>query len=428
MAREPGFVQRLQTFRRDLHRHPEVGWETQRTVEQIVASLSVLGDGDFTIQEVITEVTLRNGTVRPLRGPAGLIATLRVGEQGRVPVIGLSADMDALRIPEATNRFNGAYRSQVEGVGHQCGHDLNATSVLGAAWVLHALYTRGRLPDGEYRFLWRPAEEALAGAAPMIAAGAMRDMAAVFGLHADPTKDIGTVASRAGAMMVGAGRFQMSLGDGSTAETRQSVQRAVAQITKDHFDDTPTIDDDYLSSGRETGPGIVRVFPQRDDRTLVGGFRFFAPVDTMAEALAAACGPAAECALRIDVGLPSLVNGEIAHTEARTAIEQLGLTYRDATRRDIAHMTSGRDPARAGRGYPSDDHSRYSVCAHNTFMFLGVAPPGETAPGSLHTPTFGFADEEALPIGTAVLAMSALNWAQHQPDTEFVPVDPAACR
>ena len=61
-------------------------------------------------------------------------------------------------------------------------------------------------------------------------------------------------------------------------------------------------------------------------------------------------------------------------------------------------------------------------------MFLGVAPPGEAAPGALHTPTFGFADEEALPIGTAVLAMSTLNWAQHQPDTEFVPVDPAVCR
>ena len=132
-------------WRRDIHAHPELGFEETRTAQVVAQKLEAFG------------IEVHRGV-----GKTGVVGVLRAGraEQGG-RAIGLRADMDALPIVEA-NTF--AHRSTQTGRMHACGHDGHTTMLLGAAKYL----AETRNFDGVVNFIFQPAEEGLGGARAML--------------------------------------------------------------------------------------------------------------------------------------------------------------------------------------------------------------------------------------------------------------------
>ena len=160
----------LMALRRDLHAHPELGFEEERTAG-IVARL--LDDAGITVHRGL--------------GDTGVVGTLQVGRGARR--IGLRADMDALAVPELVER---PYKSTVPGKMHACGHDGHTAMLLGAA--RHLAVTRNF--SGTVHFIFQPAEEGRGGARRMVEEGLFRlfPCDAVYGLHNMPGLAVDEIA------------------------------------------------------------------------------------------------------------------------------------------------------------------------------------------------------------------------------------------
>ncbi len=159
---------KLVEIRRDIHMHPELSNEEERTAKLVVERLKELGFTD-----------IKTGVAKH-----GVVALLKGTQDG--PCVAVRADMDALPIKELRAV---PYRSQNPGVMHACGHDVHVTCALGVAELLSK---HRDLVKGSVKFLFQPAEEAMPatfkgdwGAKLMVAEGVMENPkpAAVFGLH-----------------------------------------------------------------------------------------------------------------------------------------------------------------------------------------------------------------------------------------------------
>jgi hippurate hydrolase len=179
----------LTAFRRDLHAHPEIGFEEHRTASRVAEALRVAG-----VDEVHTGLA-KTGVV-------GVIHGRRPGVPARS--IGLRADMDALPILEE-NDF--AWRSSHRGLMHGCGHDGHTTMLVGAARYLAAT----RDFDGSAVLIFQPGEEGLAGAKAMIDDGLFErfPVEAVYAMHNWPALPAGTIGVNAGPMMAAADRIEI---------------------------------------------------------------------------------------------------------------------------------------------------------------------------------------------------------------------------
>ena len=175
----------LARWRHDIHAHPELGFEEDRTSAFVAEQLARFG------------CEVHRGV-----GRTGVVGVLRQGNGPKT--IGLRADMDALPIRE-TNRFD--YRSQNEGRMHACGHDGHTTMLLGAARYLAE--TRGF--DGTVNFIFQPAEEGLGGAKAMVEDKLFERFPSdtIFGMHNRPGLAIGKFAIRPGPMMAGGAYFDI---------------------------------------------------------------------------------------------------------------------------------------------------------------------------------------------------------------------------
>ncbi|WFU86501.1 M20 family metallopeptidase [Rhizobium sp. CC1099] len=160
----------LTSLRRDLHAHPELGFEEERT-SGIVA-------------ELLEEAGIK---VHRGLGGTGVVGTLQAGSGTRV--IGLRADMDALAMPEIAER---SYKSTVAGKMHACGHDGHTAMLLGAARHLAAV--KGF--SGTVHFIFQPAEEGRGGAKRMVEEGLFElfPCDAVYGLHNMPGLAVDEIA------------------------------------------------------------------------------------------------------------------------------------------------------------------------------------------------------------------------------------------
>jgi hippurate hydrolase len=175
----------LETIRRDIHAHPELCYEEQRTSDVVAARLS-----DWGIP-----------IVRGL-GVTGVVGIIKNGDSGRA--IGLRADMDALPMQEL-NTFEHASRHA--GKMHACGHDGHTAMLLGAAHYL----SQNRNFDGTVYLIFQPAEEGGAGARRMIEDGLFErfPMDAVYGLHNWPGMAAGKFGVVAGPMMASSNEFRV---------------------------------------------------------------------------------------------------------------------------------------------------------------------------------------------------------------------------
>ncbi|WP_345830082.1 amidohydrolase (plasmid) [Pantoea sp. BRR-3P] len=176
--------QQLVRWRRELHQHPELSDQEFATTERLTRWLQQL-----------------NVKLLPLALKTGVVAEIGHGE----PLIALRADIDALPIDEQTDN---PWRSQQPGVMHACGHDLHSSVMLGVAQQLQRI--EAQLP-GRVRILFQPAEEIFTGAKQLLAAGALNDVQAIFGLHNAPDLPTGTLRTRGGAYYANVDRFQINI-------------------------------------------------------------------------------------------------------------------------------------------------------------------------------------------------------------------------
>ena len=177
----------MQTWRHDIHRHPELAFEEQRTADKVAELLTGFG------LEVHRSI-----------GKTGVVAVLKKGNSERA--IGLRADMDALKILEQ-NKFE--HRSRNEGKMHACGHDGHTAMLLGAACYLAS---EGEF-DGSAIFIFQPAEEHGEGARAMIEDGLFErfPVEAVFAIHNFPSLATGKFAIRAGSIMAAEDNFEITI-------------------------------------------------------------------------------------------------------------------------------------------------------------------------------------------------------------------------
>jgi amidohydrolase len=171
-ALEPELVE----MRRDLHAHPELAWQEERTTALVADRLGAAG----------IEVQMLP--------KSGLIA--EVGTAGG-PLVALRADLDALPVDDLTED---PWASTTPGTAHACGHDVHTAALVGAGVALAELHRATPLA-GRVRLLFQPAEEVMPGGAlELISGGALDGVSHVFGLHCDPGVDVGVVGLREGPM------------------------------------------------------------------------------------------------------------------------------------------------------------------------------------------------------------------------------------
>ncbi|MEN4621669.1 M20 aminoacylase family protein [Pantoea agglomerans] len=187
-------MEHLVALRRDLHAHPELGFQEQRTSDIVANFLQQLG------------IEVHRGI-----GKTGVVGILKKGSSERM--IGLRADMDALPMQDQSGTD---WQSRLEQVSHACGHDGHTVMLLGAAEKL----ARDVSFDGSVCFIFQPAEEGLAGAKAMIDDGLFSRFPceAVYAIHNWPELPLGQVQTRPGAIMAAADRFDIRvLGGGGHA-------------------------------------------------------------------------------------------------------------------------------------------------------------------------------------------------------------------
>ena len=177
----------MTAWRRDIHAHPELGFQETRTSDLVAQKLESFG------------VEVHRGV-----GRTGVVGVIRNGKSGRS--VGLRADMDALPIHEE-NTFE--HKSRNDGRMHACGHDGHTSMLLGAAKYL----ARTRNFDGTVNLIFQPAEEGLGGARAMVEDGLFTRFPcqAVFGMHNRPGMPLGKFAVRAGPMMAGGAFFDIDV-------------------------------------------------------------------------------------------------------------------------------------------------------------------------------------------------------------------------
>ncbi|MEO8683340.1 MAG: M20 aminoacylase family protein [Devosia sp.] len=173
-------------LRHDLHAHPELGFEEERTSAIVAAQLEEVG------------ITVQRGL-----GRTGVVGTLQVGNGTRA--IALRADMDALAMPELTGL---TYQSQVPNTMHACGHDGHTVMLLAAARHL----ARTRQFSGTVHFVFQPAEEGRGGAQAMIADGLFTrfPVDAAYGLHNMPGLATDEMAVVAGPQLASSDSWEVS--------------------------------------------------------------------------------------------------------------------------------------------------------------------------------------------------------------------------
>jgi hippurate hydrolase len=184
------FHPELTALRRDLHAHPEIGFEEHYTAQRVVESLKVCG-----VDEIHTGI-----------GKTGVVALIHGKQRGSGQMMGLRADMDALPITEQ-NDF--AWKSARPGMMHGCGHDGHTAMLVGAGRYL----AETRQFDGTAVLIFQPGEEGFAGAKAMIEDGLFDrfPVKSVYGMHNWPQMKPGTVGVNPGPMMAAADRITIEI-------------------------------------------------------------------------------------------------------------------------------------------------------------------------------------------------------------------------
>lgn len=177
--------QNMVHIRRQIHRHPELGYQEENTAAIIADELNKLG------------IKATTGI-----GKTGVVGRIdSTNNDG--PVVALRADMDALAIQEETGL---EFASEVKGVMHACGHDGHVAMLIGAAALL-----KQSLKRGSVILVFQPAEEGGAGAQKIMESGLLEDAEAIYACHLDRHFKTGELVAQAGTISAFTDRFDISI-------------------------------------------------------------------------------------------------------------------------------------------------------------------------------------------------------------------------
>ncbi|MCD9031898.1 amidohydrolase [Luteimonas sp. Y-2-2-4F] len=389
-------------WRRDIHRHPELGNRETRTAAKVAEHLRGLG-------------------LEPRTGIAhtGVTAVLKGGRPG--PRIALRADMDALPVTEQTglpfaSTATAEYRGQTTGVMHACGHDAHTAILMGVAEALVAM--RDELP-GEVLFVFQPAEEGPpegeeGGASMMLAEGIFREFRpeAVFGLHVFSTLQAGQIGVRGGPLMAASDRFSIDVIGRQTHGSRPwggidpivaaadligTAQTIVSRRT--NISTLPAV----VTFGAINGGIRYNIIPDRVE--LVGTIRtfdedvrkaIFADLQNVATHVAAAHGATVEAHIPAETGNPVTANDPDLTARMLPSLQA------------VAGAGNVVDPSLT---MGAEDFSYYAREVPGLFFFVGATPQGQDplrAPSN-HSPQFDV-DESALDLGLRAMLQLTLDY------------------
>jgi len=394
-------------WRRDLHRHPELGFAETRTAGVVAEHLRALG------------LEVRTGV-----GKTGVVGVLRGARPGRT--VALRADMDALPVREATglafaSTATGTYMGETVPVAHACGHDMHVAMLMGAAEVLAGIKDR---IAGTVVFVFQPAEEGAppgepkGGAALMIEDGALADPKpeAIFGLHVVPGR-AGTVFYRAEGFMAASDRVDIALKGKQThgawpwrgvdvIATAAQIVQTINTLTARTVDPTttPTV---FTIATVDAG---VRYNIIPDSATMSGTLRTFdvaqrddlvARAEAAVDHVAATYGATAEFGVRQNAAL-------VYNDPALSAWLAPVLTE--------AAGAGAVDPATPPTTV-AEDFSYFQQAVPGVFYHLGASPdgvdPAQSAPN--HSPEFS-PNEKVLPLGVKTHVLTALRFLERPAD------------
>ncbi len=382
-------------IRRDLHAHPELGFEEVRSSDLVAGQLASWG------------IPVERGL-----GVTGVVGMIE-GRRRNGKAVGLRADMDALPMQEA-NDF--AHASRNPGKMHACGHDGHTTMLLAAARHL----AQNRDFDGTVYVIFQPAEEGQAGARAMLEDGLLErcPMDALFGLHNWPGLPAGHFAMRPGPIMASSNTFEITLtGKGAhgamphlgadpvmaAVQVAQSLQTIVSRNC-DPMD--PTV----LSITQIHSGSADNVIP--NEAVLRGTVRTFADapltlIETRMAEIAGQVGRAMGCetAFRFDRRYPPTLNH--AAETALCAEVAAQLAGPDRVRQDLPPSMGAEDFAFMLQARPG------------CYVWLGNGDGGHRTAGHgagpcmLHNGSYDFNDA-LIPIGASYWTMLARHWlARH---------------
>lgn len=379
LERAQALQDQIVAWRRDIHQHPELGFQEVRTSRLVADTLNQLG------LEVQTGV-----------GKTGVVAYLGEG----TPVIGIRADMDALPIQEATGT---EFASQTPGVMHACGHDAHTAILMAVARMFVEMPDR---PAGQLRFIFQPSEEAQdaedkSGGMRMVEEGALNDVDHVIALHVSSGTPSGQVEIREGYAMAAVDSFYATIkGEGChgayphmgvdpifilgqvinaihgvRARRINPMRPAVISIGSVHGGDADNVIPNEVKIS-----GTIRSF---DDETRK---QLWADLEA---AIGVARALGGDYTFRIREGYPATYNDPgVASTIGEVVTDMLG--------DDQLY------PPEAGMG--AEDFSYMTQKAPGAMFFLGAKLDDVNRPH--HSPIFDI-DESKLYVGAAVLTETA---------------------
>jgi hippurate hydrolase len=375
------FEDDLIALRRDIHAHPELGFQEVRTADLVAGRLAEWG------------LEVHRGL-----GQTGVVGTLRgTGGDGRT--VGLRADMDALPIAE---RSDCDHRSTADGKMHACGHDGHTTMLLGAARYL----SRHRDFPGTVRFIFQPAEEGFGGGRKMVEEGlfTLFPVDAIYGMHNFPGIAVGRFALRSGPMMAssdtwtatfrgtgGHGGAGAHLATDPTVVLGQFIGALQSIIGRNvRAVDPAVLSIGYIHAGSPNSPNVIP-----DQVVVRGTARCFSPevrdlLERRLTEVATALAAASHCTAAVDYHrrYPPLVNAPAQSAiAARAAVAVVGAENVDT---NAPLVTAG------------EDFSFMLNQRPGAFILIGNGANADGSIHDLHTPHYDFNDD--------ILCLGATYW------------------
>jgi amidohydrolase len=372
-------------WRRDFHMHPELGFELHRTSKIVADELEKMG------------YRVKRGV-----GKTGVVA--EIGEGGKM--VAIRADMDALPILEMNES---EYISQNKGAMHACGHDSHTAMALGAALLL----SKENLP-GRVRFLFQPCEETAdeegkSGAQRMSAEGAMDGVDYVIAQHVDPLKPVGTISINAGPCSGGVdswyGVIKGKGGHGAhpnkTVDPFYLLAHVILALNGIVSRRINPFEPAVVSIGSISGGFTENVIPE--SVKLTGTLRY--TEESVHQQIHAEIQRAFEVAkalggdydLKFQIGGPPMVNDKMVSD----VIEKAGQDLLGVENVSEIEKTLG-----------AEDFGSFLEHAPGAMFTLGTQKEGHEE-FLLHHPKFDI-DERAMPIGTAMLAETAIRFLKQE--------------
>lgn len=368
----------LITIRRDLHEHPELGFEEKRTSDKVKR---------FLAKEGISYIEVAK---------TGVCGIIKGEKDDNNRVIGLRADMDALPIQD---KKVCSYSSKVPGKMHACGHDAHTTILLGVARILNR---NKHLFGGAVKLFFEPAEETIGGAPFMIKEGVLDNpkVDVIVGLHVTEDLDCGKIRIKGGVVNAASNPYKIRIkgrgGHGAAPHTTIDpiviASNVVMGLQTIVSREVAPVNPSVITVGSINGGTAQNVIPEEVEitgiiRTLTKEDRAYV-VRRVRELVTGICkGMRAECDIYIEEGYPCLYNDDTMVNRVK---------YVGETLLGKENIMEQKHPSMGVESF-----AFFAMERSSAFYYLGTGNKIKKTDMAAHSNLFDI-DEDAIPLGVAM--------------------------